>query len=66
MKCHICDATLSESEVKYNRQAQEWEPCGVCLHIINEVFEDPIEEDEFREENQEVEIADDFSLDNLE
>lgn len=65
MKCHICDATLSETEVKLNRLAQEWEPCGECLRIISEVFEDYVPEEELTEEDQEVSNLDDFSLDNI-
>lgn len=45
MKCHICDATLGETEVKYNHNYKEFEPCGTCLREINEVFEDYIEEE---------------------
>lgn len=45
MKCHICDNTLGESEVKYNLRYEEFEPCGTCLREINEVFEDFVEKD---------------------
>lgn len=62
MRCHICDRTLSETEVKFNRPADEWEPCGTCLTEISEVFEDYPEENE---ENQDVELIDDISLDNI-
>lgn len=38
MKCAICDATLGEEEVRFNREHDEWDPCGVCKEIISEVF----------------------------
>lgn len=46
MKCHICDATLGDSEIKYNKDCQEYDPCGYCLQIISEVFDDHLTEDE--------------------
>lgn len=63
MKCHICDKTLSETEVKYHRPAGEWEPCGNCLRVISEVFEDYVPDEELIEEDQEFSDIDDFSLD---
>ena len=44
MKCFICDATLSKDEVRYNRDHQEFDPCGTCLQAIAEVFEQKDEE----------------------
>ncbi len=33
MKCYICDKTLTELEVQWNKDLEEWEPCGTCLEI---------------------------------
>lgn len=63
MRCHICDQVLGETEIKFNRQCDEWEPCGSCLAIIGEVFEDTVPEDElvvFVEENEPDLIDEDF------
>lgn len=65
MKCHICDKTLSETEVKFNRLADEWEPCGTCLKEISEIFEDYVPDEELIEENQSVDDLVNFSLDNI-
>lgn len=46
MHCHICDAILGESEIKYNKDCQEFDPCSYCLQIISEVFDDHLTEDE--------------------
>lgn len=44
MRCHICDKTLSDKEVNYNNDHQDWEPCGSCLQAISEVFTSDSEE----------------------
>ena len=31
MHCYICDRTLSDTEIVYNRQIGEYEPCSTCL-----------------------------------
>lgn len=36
MKCAICDKTLSEQEVVWNKETEEWEPCITCLEIALE------------------------------
>lgn len=46
MRCHICNASLGGSEVKFNKDHDDWEPCGTCLSIIAEIFEDPLDEEE--------------------
>lgn len=33
MKCYICDKTLTEQEVQYNKVLDQWEPCGACLEV---------------------------------
>lgn len=33
MKCHICDAELSDKEVSWNKELNSFEPCTVCLDI---------------------------------
>ena len=70
MKCYICDATLSDQEVQWNADHEEWDPCGTCLQIIEEVFE-PLSEDEVRDlieaelepeqEGEEVDSDEEFS-----
>lgn len=47
MKCHICDATLGETEVQWNNDHKDWDPCGTCQAVIDDVFE-PLSEDEVR------------------
>lgn len=37
MKCRICDATLSE--VHFNSDHNDIEPCSHCLLVINETLE---------------------------
>jgi len=44
-RCFICDKTLTAEEVQWNRDHQDWDPCGVCLDIINNVFEPHSEEE---------------------
>ena len=46
MRCFICNAILLPEEVKFNKKHEEWEPCNRCLHEIEEVFEDPLDEEE--------------------
>lgn len=47
MKCYICDRTLAQDEIKYSPKYGHgnFDPCGHCLGIIDEVFE-PLDEDE--------------------
>ena len=44
MRCAICDATLNPSEIAYNHDHDEFEPCGTCLEAIANVFEDHLDE----------------------
>jgi cytidine deaminase len=44
MRCHICNSVLEENEIKWNKDHEDYDPCGVCLDIINEVFE-PLDEE---------------------
>lgn len=60
MRCHICNATLGDSEVRFNKDHDDWEPCGTCLTIIAEVFEDPLDEEEV-DFALDDEFADDYS-----
>lgn len=46
MRCHICDVELKTDEIKVHPQIKEFEPCGTCLQIISEVFEDGPDEEE--------------------
>lgn len=45
MRCHICNAALSPPEVQWNNQHNDWDPCGRCLAVIDEVFSDKTEEE---------------------
>lgn len=47
MRCFICDSVLQDSEIKVNPDHQDFDPCGTCLEIIEEVFE-PLDEEEIR------------------
>lgn len=47
MHCHLCDKQLSNDEIKmtpeYGRGG--FAPCGTCLEIINELFNDDSDEE---------------------
>lgn len=49
MKCHICDRQLSETEIQYNTDHGDFDPCGVCLEVIQSCFE-PADEEEITEQ----------------
>lgn len=38
MRCHICNAVLGEKEIQINRLHGDFDPCGKCLEVIDEVF----------------------------
>jgi cytidine deaminase len=44
MRCHICNAVLSEKEIQINRDHGDFDPCGTCLEVIDEVFSNEPEE----------------------
>lgn len=46
MRCAICDKPLSPDEIQWHPLHNDWDPCGTCQTVINEVFEDPLDEDE--------------------
>lgn len=33
MRCNICDHTLTDKEVIFNKEAEAFEPCTTCLDI---------------------------------
>lgn len=33
MRCKCCDRLLSEKEISWNKELDDWELCGVCLDI---------------------------------
>lgn len=33
MRCHICDKALSDTEVVFNKELNDYEPCSTCLEI---------------------------------
>ena len=49
MRCHICDKPLSDKEIKFDKRHDEFNPCGVCLEAIAEVYEDEPDDDQYRE-----------------
>jgi hypothetical protein len=61
IRCHICNAVLSPEETHYNQKYEgekygPYDPCRRCLTIIDEAFEDPLDETEIdyllEEENE--------------
>lgn len=46
MRCFICDVGLTN--VHYNRDHQDFDPCPTCLEVIGEVFADepPVDDSE--------------------
>ena len=45
MRCHICNKTLDPEEIRYvekmvGHRFGPFDPCGKCLTVIHEVFED--------------------------
>lgn len=44
MKCYICDSQIENPQ--WSALHQDWEPCPVCQEVIDNVFEDPLEEEE--------------------
>lgn len=51
MRCHICDAPLGS--INFNRDHGDIDPCGTCQQIINEVFTDPVPEEDLRDSDVE-------------
>ena len=47
MKCYCCDRPLGADEIKHNPKygRGNFDPCGVCLEIIENVFE-PLPDEE--------------------
>jgi hypothetical protein len=51
MRCYICNSEILEGEVSFNRKYKEQrfgpiEPCHKCMAIIDDVFDDPLSEEE--------------------
>ena len=60
MRCKICDTAINKPV--WNAQLGDWEICTTCLNIVNNVFEDPVVEDPYvEEEDNDNEIT----LDNI-
>lgn len=36
MRCNICDRQLTEKEISWNKEIEAFEPCTVCLDVIND------------------------------
>ncbi|QDP56956.1 MAG: hypothetical protein Unbinned2691contig1000_30 [Prokaryotic dsDNA virus sp.] len=52
MKCNICDKDLNEKEISWNKEIDNFEPCGHCLEIAldaaySDGFARPDEDDMF-------------------
>lgn len=62
MRCHICDKLLSKDEIQYNPLHKDWDPCGVCLDVIYNLFE-PKNEEELDKEISEESLT--YELDEL-
>lgn len=47
MKCYICDKTLGNDEIKHEPHYGHggFAPCGTCLEIVGELFNDASEEE---------------------
>lgn len=59
MRCGCCDRILSETEVSFNTQCDQWEYCGTCLMEIKDVFGDgDVDSEEEIDEQLELEFAD--------
>lgn len=66
MRCHICDATLSAEQIQWNRDHEDWDPCGTCLEVINNVFEHASEEEIDYQLSMELEEFEEFTQDDPE
>lgn len=38
MRCHICDNLLAPDEIKFYKPRNQWEPCGTCIDVSEQVF----------------------------
>ncbi len=47
MRCHICNAVLSN--VSFNTDHGDIDPCHVCQEVIDGVFPDPVPEEDLRD-----------------
>jgi hypothetical protein len=45
MRCYICNAILTPSEINWNPKHNDWDPCTRCLEEIEAVFNDDTEEE---------------------
>lgn len=51
MHCHICDREMST--FNFNRDHGDIDPCPKCLEVINDVFTDPVPEEDLRDSDVE-------------
>jgi hypothetical protein len=51
MKCYICNADMTT--FAFNRDHGDIDPCSRCLEIINDVFTDPVPEEDLRDSDVE-------------
>lgn len=47
MRCHICDRPLQNDEIKHDPKygRGNFDPCGTCLEVSDNLFEPPSEEE---------------------
>lgn len=38
MKCHICNRQLSQEEIQWEKERQQWAPCYTCIQEADECF----------------------------
>jgi len=40
MRCYICDAPLTDDEVRFNKDHEDYDPCTVCKNVIADAVND--------------------------
>jgi cytidine deaminase len=70
MRCNICNKVLTDKEVNYNHDLKTYEPCTLCLDVIQDVLskyrDRPVmDEDEFPDDDllSELDLPDEIKLD---
>ena len=49
MRCKACNKKLGSHSIKYNKELQDFEVCGECLHIVREIMETHRTQDRLKE-----------------
>lgn len=63
MRCHICNAQLSDSEVQWNTDHEDWDPCTTCQEAIDNVFNDDTESEINEQLILELDLEEDMERD---